>query len=95
MASLTQEIVVKKEYRPCMIDGKKALFHKWSDEAEIVPPSNLIGGHAGGVIKATFGLIEYEDGTIHKAYPEEIVFCDNKLKEMEREIDLFNCEVIE
>lgn len=61
-------------------------------EGEIVPPSNLIGGHAGGVIKTTFELFEYEDGSICKVYPEKIKFYDNKLKEMERETDLFKCD---
>lgn len=32
MEAITNKIaIVKTEYRPCYVDGKKALFHRWID----------------------------------------------------------------
>ena len=36
--------------RPCKVNGKKALFHTWSNKSQIVPPSALMGGDNGGVL---------------------------------------------
>ncbi|MGN0180389.1 MAG: hypothetical protein ACI4DY_13280 [Monoglobaceae bacterium] len=62
------------EYRPCYVKGKKALFHRWADKAEVAPPSVLQGGHNSGQLWRVVGIIEYEDGTVHEAYPDEIRF---------------------
>lgn len=69
------EIKVKfSEYRPCIVGGRRALFHRWADQAHVAPPSVLRGGHPGGQIWRTVGVVEYEDGTVHEAYPHEIRF---------------------
>jgi hypothetical protein len=81
MANLSSEISIKIELRPCIVKGRKALFHKWSDKSNIVPPSPMIGGHDGGVLKLTVGIIEYEDGVITECYPYEIRFVDAKFTE--------------
>lgn len=36
------------EYRPCLVKGQHALFHRWEDNSEIYAPSVMIGGHGGG-----------------------------------------------
>ena len=41
----------------------------------------MVGGHPGGVIRATFGLVEFDDGTVNEVPPQKIVFCDNKVQE--------------
>ena len=63
--------------RPCIVDEKKALFHCWSQESEIIRPSPLKGGHSGGVVAGTFGIVEFENGDVCKVYPEKITFLDN------------------
>lgn len=73
---LTNEIILKKELRPCIVNGQKALFHGWEQKADVIPPSLMRSGHSGGEIRLALGIIEREDGTIHKAYPEEIRFID-------------------
>lgn len=73
--------VTTAEYRPCYADGKKALFHRWTEEAEILQPSIMKGGPVGGQLKTTFAIVEYEDGTIAEVEPQKIRFIDNKLKE--------------
>lgn len=62
--------------RPCKVNDKKALFHRWNEVRQVVPPSNLIGGHNGGLISQTFGIVEFEDGTVKECYPNEIKFLD-------------------
>ncbi len=77
---MNNEITMKYELRPCITRGHKALFHGFEHRSEIVPPSPLKGGHSGGEIKGVIGIVEYEDGAIHKVNPEEIRFIDNKVK---------------
>mgnify|MGYP005762252109 FL=1 len=59
----------------------KALFHCWSHKSEVVGESTLCGGHSGGQISATFGLVEYEDGTMHEVEPHNIRFVDGRINE--------------
>lgn len=67
--------------RPCYIvfkkHRKKALFHRWSHESEIVEPSPMIGGHNGGIIDYTVAIVETEDGQIDKVPASRVKFCDN------------------
>lgn len=66
--------------RPCIVGQHRALFHCWEQRSEVMPPSPMIGGHSGGMVAQVLGIIEREDGTIHKAYPEEIIFIDGAAK---------------
>lgn len=52
----------------------KALFHFWGYHSEI-------GGHpgGGGRVSETFGIVEYEDGTVHEIEPQNIRFVDNAI----------------
>lgn len=75
--------LAKKEFRPCLANGKKAFFHRWIECSDVVPPSPMVGGAPGGVIKSTFAIVEFEDGTINRCYPEEIKFLDRKEDENE------------
>ena len=59
----------------------KALFHYWGHRSEVVGESPLRGGHPGGQVSATFGIVEYEDGTIHEVEPTQIRFVDNAMNE--------------
>lgn len=62
--------------RPCYVDGKKAMFHCWSQESHVVAPSPLVGGHSGGTVSGVMGIVEFEDGRITKVYPSGIRFAD-------------------
>ena len=83
MAGLGGTITVQVEMRPCLVEGKPALWHRWTSRCEIVPPSPLQGGHLGGNIAACFALVEYEDGTVQEVYPNRVRFLDtqNKLRD--------------
>lgn len=79
MAGLDGTITIESsEYRPCMVEGKKALFHKWEDKSEVVRPSAIRGGHNGGELRATFAIIEYEDGSIAEVFPHKLKFLNSK-----------------
>lgn len=73
-------IEIKFNLRPCIVGQQRALFHCWEQRSEVVPPSSMVGGHSGGAVNQILGIIEREDGTIHKAYPEEIIFIDGAAK---------------
>lgn len=75
---MNQDITIKTiDYRPCYVNGKKALFHKWCEYAKPLPPSASIFGDKGGQLWATLGLVEFEDGTIKFVDANSIKFCDN------------------
>lgn len=69
------------EYRPCYVDGEKAVFHKWVEYSDIIPPSPMVGGHVGGARKYTLAIVEFESGRIAEVPPTTIKFADNKIKE--------------
>lgn len=64
------------DLRPCVVgkDKRPALFHCWEQRAEVLEPAIAIGGHTGGQMSITFGIVEYEDGRVSEVYPYEIVF---------------------
>lgn len=72
--------ITYSDYRLCLVNGKKALFHRWEDRAQTVPESHLRGGPSAGQVWAVLGIVEYEDGTVHEAYPCEIIFIDDEFK---------------
>ena len=67
--------------RPCVIKGtngkQKCLFHRWSQESWIVPPSLLAGGHNGGVISKIMAVMEFEDGSVRLVNYDTFEFCDS------------------
>lgn len=69
-----------RNLRTCEVEGKDGpfLFHCWSQVSEIVPPSVMVGGHSGGVIADTFGIVEDGDGQVHRVRPEKIRFTDKE-----------------
>ena len=75
------DIVIKTELRPCVANGKKALFQCREQYSAICSPSLLKGGHNGGIVRRTYAIVEFEDGIIKRFCPEEIKFTDNKFDE--------------
>lgn len=76
------DITIKtSEYRPCYVDGKKALFHKWEENARPIPPSMLISEDKGGQVWYTMGIVEFEDGRVEEVPPTKIRFADCLIKQ--------------
>lgn len=70
------DISKRNRYRLCKVDGEEALFHGWSQEARVIEPSPMIGGHPGGQISVTWGIVEYLDGRVVRVVPEKVSFLD-------------------
>lgn len=62
--------------RPCFYNGRRAMFHRWTEYKTVLPPSPLVGGHCGGNVCILYGVIEMEDGECKLALPENIRFAD-------------------
>ena len=78
------------EYRPCEVNGKKAMFHEWVQTATLILADNLRAGTPAGQLVNVFGIIEYEDGSVRLEYPNNVVFTDllsMKINTTERKID--------
>lgn len=71
------DITIRQDVRPCTINGIKALWHRWVNVSRIVPPSNLRGGHNGGVIADTLALVEYETGLVRMVEAQKVHFLDS------------------
>lgn len=82
---------LKNRYRKCKViekvktskgveelGAKRALFHGWDGIKQVVDASPMIGGHPGGQIAYTMGIVEYMDGTVDREYPEYIRFLDTE-----------------
>lgn len=68
-------IQVATEYRPCFVKGKKAIFHRWTDYAQV--RDAYLQGTTPGQLAQTFAIVEFEDGTVSECYPNQVQFCDN------------------
>ena len=57
-----------------------AVFHMWSEYANVVDASPLAGGHPGGQIKYPVAVVEYEDGRCDTVPAYCVVFTDKAIK---------------
>lgn len=66
------------DLRPCVIEGRRALFHRWINSAHPVPPRGAEINEKTRYFqfRRTEGLVEYEDGTIDRVFPTAIKFLD-------------------
>lgn len=66
------------EYRPCMVNGRRALFHRWTDSARPVKPRGLEAEEKAQRFQvwSVHGIVEYEDGTVARVWPSDIQFVD-------------------
>ena len=82
------------QHRPCEVDGRPALFHRWVEEDRVLlnvtamVPAWEVGllvrryrqqnvaapGLDAEIIRETFALVEYQDGTVAKVKPELLRF---------------------
>lgn len=82
MAKLGDITIKTAEYRPCYVNGKKALFHRWTDVPMVSPSKMLMVRDAN---KATeyvgLAIVEYEDGTVDRVFPEQVRFVPGLMNE--------------
>ena len=74
-----QTIVKENEYRPCYVNGRRALFHCWTNSARPKLPNGQEPGENARYFqfRTTHGLVEYEDGTVDLVWPSAIKFAGN------------------
>jgi hypothetical protein len=74
----TRIVVQENEYRPCYVRGSKALFHRWANTARPVPPRGADQDENTRYFqyRATLGIVEFEDGTVERVWPQDIQFAD-------------------
>lgn len=69
----------ENEYRPCYVNGRKALFHRWVNTANPALPKGMDPNDERAKFfqhRSTTGLVEYADGTLARVWPQEIRFAD-------------------
>lgn len=79
MALFEREIKVTMGRRPCMVNGRRAFFHRWSDSARPVTPRDMEEDELYGPryqLHSVHGIVEYEDGTVQRVWPSDIRFVD-------------------
>lgn len=85
--------MTKEEYlRPCMVNGRPSLFHRWIERRWVVEASPMVGGHPTGQCVMPLAIVEDQYGTIHEVRPSEIRFVDEKINEYVKE-GYFNGQV--
>lgn len=64
--------------RPCLVNGRRAIFHCWSVMARCVPPKGMTEEETEERFQhtTTRALVEYEDGTMGRPWPSEVRFLD-------------------
>lgn len=67
------------EYRPCYVNGRQALFHRWVNTANPALPKGVDANDEKARFfqhRSTAGLVEFEDGIVARVWPQEIRFAD-------------------
>lgn len=72
------QIVQDIEYRPCWVRGRKALFHRWANDARPQLPHGQEPGENARYyqFRSTKALVEFEDGTVEAVWPQYVKFAD-------------------
>lgn len=78
MAGLDGVLEVRGLLRPCMVDGKKALFHRMYTHNYVIAPSPMLGGPPGGQLSFNLAVVEYENGELGEVPATKIKFLDTK-----------------
>lgn len=65
--------------RPCWAEGKKALFHKFT-ECDMQIINGL--GEFKATTRTTMAIVEFEDGSVRRVELKNIEFLDNNINEI-------------
>lgn len=70
------EIKITTELRPCFVNGRPALFHRWADSARPAKAYGKENDESAGYhqLHSVQGIVEYEDGTVDRVWPSVIKF---------------------
>lgn len=72
------QILRENELRPCYIYGRKAIFHRWANDARPQLPQGEKPGENARYyqFRSTKAIVEFEDGTVGRVWPNEVKFAD-------------------
>ena len=99
MGALDGKIIFStSENRPCWVGGRRAIFHRWTDSARPAKARKKTDDEEQQELQLQIhnvhALVEYEDGTVEREWPNRIHFADSADKfaqwdwdAMERERD--------
>lgn len=75
---MTPTINTTSTPRPCIVEGRRAIFHRWSDSARPVKPYGLEQEETIQRFQVwnVHAIVEYEDGTVARVWPSVIQFVD-------------------
>ena len=64
--------------RPCWVHGKKAFFHRWTNSARPILPRGVEPDENTPhyQLSLTHAIVEYEDGTVERVWPQDVKFAD-------------------
>lgn len=62
---------------PCEVIRRKAILHVITTWANVIEPSIMKGGHAGGQISRPVAVVEFEDGRIRMVELDNIQLLDS------------------
>lgn len=64
--------------RPCIVEGRRAIWHRWSDSARPKPPRPMAGEEDAPYFQVwnVHAIVEFEDGTVARVWPSAIQFVD-------------------
>lgn len=75
MAPINGQITMTTiEGRPCWVEGRRAIFHRWSDSARPVKDGP---GDDRMQKWSVHAIVEYEDGIVEREWPNKIQFADS------------------
>ena len=85
MAQSFNENTITAERRLCVVKDRVGYFHGWEYYSDVFAPSLLKGGHPGGTVARTYGLVEFtlpeynnEATGVERVSPTDIVFLDDE-----------------
>lgn len=64
----------------------KGYFHTWGSESYVT--NGFLAGTTAGQASTLYGVVEYEDGTVHKVSPECITFTDKHVISVNIDYDM-------
>lgn len=65
--------------RPCWVEGRRAIFHRWTDSARPVKARGVEEDENAPryQLHSVHALVEYEDGTMERVWPNAVQFADS------------------
>lgn len=76
-----QNVVYAEEpqQRPCWVNGRKAIFHRWANTANPCLPKGVEPNDERAryfQYRSVQAIVEYMDGTVERVWPQEVEFAD-------------------